>query len=60
MAFQAQLYADLNEFKSLANLVGPYGIKLIEREVLKFILSGVNGIKVNFLRILFETHNLRL
>eukprot|EP01117_Protostelium_nocturnum_P003960 TRINITY_DN15235_c0_g1_i1.p1 TRINITY_DN15235_c0_g1~~TRINITY_DN15235_c0_g1_i1.p1 ORF type:complete len:1144 (-),score=340.06 TRINITY_DN15235_c0_g1_i1:56-3487(-) len=45
MSFHAELYADLNEFKCLANLVGPYGIKLIEREVLKFVLASVNGIK---------------
>jgi len=45
VAFKAQLYADLNEFKSLANLIGPYGIKLIEREVLKYVLQGVTGIK---------------
>jgi len=31
--------------KSLCSLVGPYGVKLIDREVLKFILSNVNGIK---------------
>jgi len=45
MPFKAELYADLVDLKSLCNLVGPYGVKAIDREILKFVLSSVNNIK---------------
>lgn len=45
LAFKAELYADICEMTSLARLIGPYGVKLIEREILKFILSCVGNIK---------------
>lgn len=45
MAFRAENFADIVELRALASLVGPYGFKLIEREVLKFILQNVNGLK---------------
>jgi len=45
MPFKAELYADLVEFKSLVQLVGPYGVQAIDREILKFILSSVNNLK---------------
>ena len=41
----SEFYADFMEFQALCNLVGPYGVKLIDREILKFILSNVNTIK---------------
>eukprot|EP01114_Cavostelium_apophysatum_P008095 TRINITY_DN2037_c0_g1_i3.p1 TRINITY_DN2037_c0_g1~~TRINITY_DN2037_c0_g1_i3.p1 ORF type:complete len:968 (+),score=390.05 TRINITY_DN2037_c0_g1_i3:690-3593(+) len=45
MPFKAELYTDIVELRSLCNLVGPYGVKIIDRELLKFVLSNVNIIK---------------
>ena len=45
MQFRAELYADLDELKALIRLIGPYGARLIDREILKFILSNVTTIK---------------
>eukprot|EP01119_Soliformovum_irregulare_P005153 TRINITY_DN1660_c0_g1_i1.p1 TRINITY_DN1660_c0_g1~~TRINITY_DN1660_c0_g1_i1.p1 ORF type:complete len:1147 (-),score=374.72 TRINITY_DN1660_c0_g1_i1:168-3608(-) len=45
LPFRADLYADVTEMKSLCNIVGPYGCKMIDREVLKFILNMVNSLK---------------
>lgn len=55
LAFKAEHYADIVEFKAFANLFGPYGVKLVDREVLKFILSNVNSIKVAVFRLCFDT-----
>jgi len=44
-AFKAENYCDVMELRSLCTLVGPYGVKLIDREILKFVLANVNGIK---------------
>lgn len=44
-SFQADLWVDLNEFKSLFNLVGPYGFKFIDREMLKYIKENVSNMK---------------
>lgn len=44
-AFKAELYCDLNELRSLCTLIGPYGVKMIDREILKFIASNINGVK---------------
>lgn len=46
MPLRAELYTDIVELKSLCNLIGPYGVKLIDREILKFVLSSVNTLKV--------------
>jgi len=43
--FKAEHYTDISELRSLCNILGPYGIKLIDRELLKFVLSNVNTIK---------------
>jgi NCK-associated protein 1 len=43
--FRAEEYADYVELQALARIVGPYGIKLIEREILRYILSNIAGIK---------------
>lgn len=43
--FRAEEYADIVELKALARLVGPYGVKLIERELLKFVLSNVATVR---------------
>lgn len=40
------MYTDMVELRSLCKLIGPYGVKVINREILKFILSNVNSIKV--------------
>jgi NCK-associated protein 1 len=44
-AVKAELFTDFVELKSLCNLIGPYGVKLIDREILKFVLSSVNTMK---------------
>jgi len=38
-------YADIVELKALARLVGPYGVKLVERELLKFVLANVAPVR---------------
>jgi NCK-associated protein 1 len=43
--FRAEEYADYVEFQALARIVGPYGIKLVEREILRYVLSNIAGIK---------------
>lgn len=43
---KAELYADLSEMKALATLVGPYGIKLIDREILKGMTQSIGQLKV--------------
>lgn len=45
-SFKAELYADIVEFQSLCHLLGPYGVKAIDREVLKNVLSNINSLKV--------------
>jgi len=45
MLFKAELYTDIMELRSLVNLVGPYGVKAIDRELLKFIQGSVNNLK---------------
>jgi hypothetical protein len=46
LAFRAEFYSDIDELKALARIVGPYGIRLIDREILKHILFNATGIKV--------------
>ncbi|KAK5577165.1 hypothetical protein RB653_002103 [Dictyostelium firmibasis] len=43
--FRAEEHADLTEMRALCDLVGPYGIKVIEREILRFILTTVASMK---------------
>jgi hypothetical protein len=43
--FRAENFADIVEFRALATVMGPYGFKLIEREILKLILLNVNSLK---------------
>lgn len=45
VALRADEYADIVELKALARMVGPYGVKLIERELLKFILANVGPLR---------------
>jgi len=45
MVFRAENYADVVELKALFRIFGPYGFKLIERDILKFILTCVNSLK---------------
>jgi len=40
-----ELYADVFELKAFYRLVGPYGFKMLERELIKFVLLSVSGIK---------------
>lgn len=43
--FRAEEYADIVELKALVRLIGPYGVKLIERELLKLVLSNVATVR---------------
>ncbi|KAF2077623.1 hypothetical protein CYY_001086 [Polysphondylium violaceum] len=43
--FRAEDHADLTEMRALCNLVGPYGIKIIERELLRFVLTTTTSMK---------------
>eukprot|EP01087_Luapelamoeba_hula_P014697 TRINITY_DN4352_c0_g1_i1.p1 TRINITY_DN4352_c0_g1~~TRINITY_DN4352_c0_g1_i1.p1 ORF type:complete len:922 (+),score=120.84 TRINITY_DN4352_c0_g1_i1:139-2904(+) len=45
MPFKAEDYADLAELSALCRLVGPYGVKAIDREAMKFIVENIAGIK---------------
>jgi len=40
------MYLDLKELQHLAALVGPYGVKIIDREILRFIFSNISTIRV--------------
>ncbi|KYQ89693.1 component of SCAR regulatory complex [Tieghemostelium lacteum] len=43
--FRAEDHADLVEMRALCNLVGPYGIKVVEREILRFVQTTCNQLK---------------
>lgn len=43
--FKAELYADFAELCALCRLIGPYGVKLIERQLALNILESVKEIK---------------
>lgn len=45
LPFRADLYADVTEMRALCNVIGPYGCKMVDREVLKSILTSVNSLK---------------
>lgn len=44
--FRAEQYGDIVELRKLCSLIGPYGVKLIDRELLLRIKSFVVSIKV--------------
>jgi hypothetical protein len=46
LSFRAEFYADIDELKALIRIVGPYGMRLIDREVLKYITYIVATVKV--------------
>ena len=35
--FRAEEFCDINEFEAIASLVGPYGVKIIDHELLGYI-----------------------
>lgn len=43
--FRAEMYMDLEELRAICNLSGAYGVKLIDREVLRFITANVNAMR---------------
>eukprot|EP01133_Synstelium_polycarpum_P006513 gene6513-7543_t len=45
MPSHAEDHADLVEIRALVSMVGPYGVKLIERELLRTILANVTSLK---------------
>eukprot|EP01102_Stenamoeba_stenopodia_P021742 TRINITY_DN8845_c0_g1_i1.p1 TRINITY_DN8845_c0_g1~~TRINITY_DN8845_c0_g1_i1.p1 ORF type:complete len:1151 (-),score=261.18 TRINITY_DN8845_c0_g1_i1:250-3702(-) len=38
-------YASLSELRSLCNLIGPYGVKIIENELFRYIFKQVHALK---------------
>lgn len=45
LPFRPEEYADLIELQALVRLVGPYGVRAIHREVMKFIASNILPLK---------------
>lgn len=43
--FKAEMYMDAAELRAIADMTGAYGVKLIDREVLRFILANVNAMR---------------
>eukprot|EP01112_Ceratiomyxa_fruticulosa_P019008 TRINITY_DN6153_c0_g1_i1.p1 TRINITY_DN6153_c0_g1~~TRINITY_DN6153_c0_g1_i1.p1 ORF type:complete len:1157 (-),score=241.56 TRINITY_DN6153_c0_g1_i1:17-3487(-) len=43
--FHVEEYCDLVELQSLCRLIGPYGFKLLENQILKYVVMLVNGLK---------------
>lgn len=48
--FNAEEYSDMNELRALADLIGPYGMKLINETLMWHISSQVQELKVIFLQ----------
>ncbi len=46
MQFKAEEFADFAELQALCRLVGPYGVKVLDREVMRYITENISGIKV--------------
>lgn len=42
VAFKAEKYLDLVELTKLASVLGPYGVKIIDREILRFVVSNMS------------------
>lgn len=40
--FRAEKYLDLIELTKLASVIGPYGVKIIDREILRFVVSNMS------------------
>jgi len=45
MQFRAEEYSDLCELQALVRLVGPYGVKCIDREVMKYIATNIPALR---------------
>jgi NCK-associated protein 1 len=45
MQFRAEEYCDLVELQALVRIIGPYGVKCIDREVMKHITSNIAGLR---------------
>jgi hypothetical protein len=43
-----EMYSDISELAELCSLVGPYGIKAINREILREIYKTVDQMRVRF------------
>ncbi|EGC34074.1 component of scar regulatory complex [Dictyostelium purpureum] len=43
--FRAEEHADLSEMRALCDLVGPYGLKVVEREILRFVQTTTASMK---------------
>jgi hypothetical protein len=45
LPFRPEEYADLAELQALVRLVGPYGVRAIHRETMKFVAANIAPIK---------------
>jgi NCK-associated protein 1 len=45
LPFRPEEYADLAELQALVRLVGPYGVRAIHRETMKFVASNIPAMK---------------
>lgn len=45
LPFRPEEYVDLSELQAVVRLVGPYGVRAIHREVMKFITSSIPSMK---------------
>lgn len=55
-AFRAERMGDLVELRSFASLVGPYGVRLLDREILRVMQSALLGVRdvLTANRVLFD------
>ncbi|EFA80340.1 component of SCAR regulatory complex [Heterostelium album PN500] len=45
LQFRAEEHTDYAEVQSFVNMVGPYGVKLVERELLRYVLQNTQSLK---------------
>jgi len=44
-AFRAENYCDLQELQALASIIGPYGVRLLDSYILRFLVSNISAVK---------------
>jgi len=55
----AELKTDVNELRALARLVGPYGVRVIEKELLQIVVANVGTIREILARVKVALEPLR-
>lgn len=53
--FNAEEFSDINELRALAELIGPYGVKLLNETLMWHISSQVQELKVSLPTYLSQT-----